>query len=102
MQLEQIQISHPELIEPNLVVREWFSIFRSLRRGSTAQAGELDISDQVVNLHNRRRTTECLQSRSTSSMRDHYTSLRLTRKVRLEYTKDLWFGYSKGSMELMN
>ena len=57
-QLEQIQILHPNFIEPSLNVREWFSIFRSLRKGSTARAAELDISDQVVNLHNRWRSTE--------------------------------------------
>ena len=89
-QLEEIQITHPNLIEPSLSIREWFSIFRSLRKGSTARAAELDISDNVTNLHNRWRTTEYLKgSRSTSSMRDYYTDLRLTRKVRLKYTKDL-------------
>ena len=52
IQLEQIQILHPNLIEPSLNVREWFSIYRSLRRGSTARVGELDVSDAVTNLHN--------------------------------------------------
>ena len=78
-QLEKIQILHPNLIEPSLNVREWFSIFRSLRKGSTARAAELDISDQVVNLHNRWRATEGLRgARSTRSMRDYYTSLKLS------------------------
>jgi len=89
-QLEKIQGSHPKLIEPNLDVTEWFSIFRSLRRGSTARADELDISDTVTNLHNRWRSTEYLKgNRTTSSMRQYYTSLRLTRKVRLKYTANL-------------
>ena len=90
LQVEQVQMSYPNLIEPTIDVREWFSIFRSLRRGSTARVGELDVSDNVVNLHNRWRTTEGLKgSRSTSNMRDYYTSLRLTRKVRLKYTSQL-------------
>ena len=88
-QLEKVQLSHPNLIEPSLNVREWFSIFRSLRRGSTARAAELDVSDQVTNLHNRWRTTEFLKgSRSTGNMRDFYTNLRLTKKVRLKYTRN--------------
>ena len=89
-QLEKIQISHPMLIEPKLDVTEWFSIFRSLRKGSTARADELDISNTVTNLHNRWRTTEFLKGGRTSrSMREYYTSLRLSRKVRLKYTRDL-------------
>jgi len=90
MQLESLQAIHPHLIESKIDVTEWFSVFRSLRRGSTARAGELDISDNVTNLHNRWRTTEYFKgNRSTSNMRQYYTSLRLTRKVRLKYTLNL-------------
>ena len=89
-QLELVQASHPHLIESRLDVMEWFSIFRSLRRGSTARADELNISDTVTNLHNRWRSTEHLKgNRTTISMRQYYTSLRLSRKVRLKYTLDL-------------
>jgi len=89
-QLEKIQTDNPNLIETKLDVREWFSIHRSLRRGSTARADELDISETVTNLHNRWRSTEYLKgSRTTGSMRQYYTSLRLTRKVRLKYTRHL-------------
>ena len=89
-QLEKVQITHPNLIETKLDVTEWFSVFRSLRRGSTSRAAELDTSDSVVNLHNRWRSTEYLKgTRSNSSMRQYYTSLRLTRKVRLRYTQNL-------------
>jgi len=89
-QLERVQIDHPNLIEQKLDVSEWFSIFRSLRRGSTARADELDVSETVTNLHNRWRTTEYLKgNRTTGSMRQYYTSLRLTWKVRLKYTRNL-------------
>ena len=87
-QLEKVQLTEPNLIEAKIDVTEWFSVFRSLRRGSTARADELDLSDSVVNLHNRWRTTEYLKGRrSNNSMRQYYTSLRLTRKVRLKYTQ---------------
>jgi len=89
-QLDKIQADNPRLIESKLDVREWFSIHRSLRRGSTARADELDISETVTNLHNRWRSTEYLKgNRTTGSMRQYYTSLRLTRKVRLKYTRHL-------------
>ena len=90
-QLDRIvQPDNPRLIESKLDVRELFSIHRSLRRGSTARADELDISETVTNLHNRWRSTEYLKgNRTTGSMRQYYTSLRLTRKVRLKYTCQL-------------
>ena len=54
------------------------------------RAAELDISDQVTNMHNRWRKTEFLKgSRSTRNMRDYYTELKLTQKIRLEYTMNL-------------
>ena len=88
--LERIQIECPHLIEPGLEVRETFSIFRSLRRGSTSRATELKINDTVVNLHNRWRSVDYLGGqRSQRNMRDYYTSIRLTRAARLEYTSKL-------------
>ena len=88
--LEKIQIEFPSLIEESLDVREAFSIFRSLRRGSTSRATELKIEDSIVNLHNRWRTVDYLGGqRSQRSMRDYYTSIRLTRAARLEYTTNL-------------
>jgi len=88
--LEKVQTEHPQLIEQGLDIRENFSIFRSLRRGSTSRATELKLDDTVVNLHNRWRTVDYLGGqRSSRSMRDYYTSIRLTRAARLEYTSRL-------------
>ena len=88
--LEKVQIDYPNLIEEGLDVRESYSIFRSLRRGSTSRAAELKIDDSVVNLHNRWGTVDYLGGqRSRSNMRDYYTSIRLTRAARLEYTTKL-------------
>jgi len=88
--LERIQAENAHLIEPGVEVRESFSIFRSLRRGSTSRATELKLSDTVVNLHNRWRSVDYLGGqRSQRSMRDYYTSIRLTRAARLDYTLNL-------------
>jgi len=90
MQLERVQENHPDLIQPSVMVSEAFSVYRSLRRGSTSRAGELAIPETVVNLHNRWREVEAGGGHiQTRNMRANYTDLRLTRKVRLQYSKVL-------------
>lgn len=89
-QLEIIQDLRPDLIKPNMNVRESFSVFRSLRRGCTSRTGELNIPDNVVNLQNRWRSLEYRgYTHSFSNMRALYTELRLTREVRLQFTRNL-------------
>jgi len=90
-QLELVQEQRPDLINQNLDVREnYSSIFRSLRRGSTSRTSELAVPDNVVNLHNRWRKVEAGYGvRSFSNMRAYYTEMRLTRGIRLEYTRVL-------------
>lgn len=88
--LERVQEESPHLIEPGIDVRESFSIFRSLRRGSTSRATELKLDETVVNLHNRWRSVDYLGGqRSQRNMRDYYTSIRLTRTARLAYSSKL-------------
>ena len=89
-QLELIQDRRPDLIAPNVDVREEYSVYRSLRRGSTSRVGELGIPDPIVDLHNRWRKVESGGGQiHSSNMRANYTELRLTRKVRLKYTVGL-------------
>ena len=89
-QLERVQDKRPDLIPANVDVREDYSIFRSLRRGSTSRVGELGVPDQIVDLHNRWRKVEIGGGQiSSSNMRANYTELRLTKKVRLKYTVSL-------------
>jgi len=90
VQLEAVQESNSDLIQSSVIVSEAFSIYRSLRRGSTSRAGELAIPETVVNLHNRWREVEAGGGHvHTRNMRANYTDLRLTRKVRLQYSKAL-------------
>ena len=89
-QLERVQEKRPDLIPVNVEVREDYSVFRSLRRGSTSRVGELGIPDPIVDLHNRWRKVEIGGGQiSSSNMRANYTELRLTKKVRLKYTVNL-------------
>ena len=88
--LERIQENRPDLIKPNVNIRESYAIFRSLRRGCTTRTAELNIPDHVVDLHNRWRTKENKHyASSLNNMRALYTDLALTRKVRLQFTRDL-------------
>jgi len=89
-QLEIVQEKRTDLIPANIDIRESFSVFRSLRRGSTSRVGELGVPDNIVNLHNRWRKVEAGGGfLKTSNMRANYTELRLTRKVRLKYSVNL-------------
>jgi len=89
-QLERVQEKRPDLIPANVEVREDYSVFRSLRRGSTSRVGEVGIPDPIADLHNRWRKIEVGGGQiSSSNMRANYTELRLTKKVRLKYTENL-------------
>ena len=89
-QLERIQSEHSHLIGPEIIVRERYSIFRSLRRGSTARATDVQVPSTSIDLHNRWRSRELKKGqRSNSSMRDYYTDLALVINARLEYSRRL-------------
>ena len=89
-QLERIQGEGSSLVEADVKVRERYSIFRSLRRGSTARAIDVKISDTTIDLHNRWRSREARKGqRASTNMRDYYTDLALVLNARLEYSRNL-------------
>ena len=89
-QLEKVQSEHSSLLGPEVNVREKFSIFRSLRRGSTARAVDTKVPEASIDLHNRWRTRESRKGqRGKTSMRDYYTDLALVLNARLEYSRRL-------------
>ena len=51
--LVSIQIDMPDLIDKSISVEDRFSIYRSLRRGATTRATELEIDERIVNMNNR-------------------------------------------------
>ncbi len=88
--LEDIHISHPHLFPDKLDIRDNYSVFRSLRRGSTARVVDMQLPESEINLHNRWRTSEAKRGqRSSKSMCDYYTDLRLVLHTRLRYTQAL-------------
>ena len=52
-EVKKVQVSHPNLIDQSIDVSEHYSIFRSLRKGSTARAVDTEVSATVIDLHNR-------------------------------------------------
>ena len=89
-QIERVQQEFPELLKGDIDVGEHFSIFRSLRKGSTARATDVGVSEPAIDLHNRWRTIENSGGgKSKKSMRDYYSDLRLTLRVRLSYSRAL-------------
>lgn len=89
-EVKRVQMSHPRLIDASIDVGEHFSIYRSLRRGSTARVTDMKVDPLAVDLHNRWRTIENRGgSKATKSMQDYYSDLRLTINSRLTYSRAL-------------
>jgi hypothetical protein len=89
-EVKRVQLSHPNLIDADTDVGEHFSIFRSIRKGSTARVTDMKVDPLTVDLHNRWRTIENRGgSKATKSMQDYYSDLRLTINTRLTYSRAL-------------
>jgi hypothetical protein len=88
--VKRAQNTHPHLIDQSIDVGEHFSIFRSIRKGSTARAVDMKVDQITIDLHNRWRTLETRQgSKSSKSMQDYYSDLGLTINSRLAYSRAL-------------
>ena len=86
-QLVKIQEGRPDLLHNRVNVETEFSIFRSLRRGSTSRATEVGVSQTAIDLQNRWRTVEYNKGGGPRGrMRDHYTEIRLARKRLITYS----------------
>ena len=89
-ELTRVQLTHPELIDAGIDIAEHFSIFRSIRKGSTARVIDMKVDQIAIDLHNRWRTIENKRgSKSTKSMQDYYSDLRLTINSILTYSRAL-------------
>ena len=88
-QLEVIEKTRSDLI-PHTEVVEVFNIRRSFRRGSQTTAREEGVKSSEIDLVNRWRSVESRGGRfGGGSMRDHYTDIRLLRKILLAYSEAL-------------
>lgn len=89
-EIRRIQEVNPQLIDEALDVAEHYSIFRSIRKGATARVIDMQVDPITIDLHNRWRTLENRGgSKSSKSMQDYYSDLRLTINSRLAYSRAL-------------
>jgi len=71
-----VQDTMPEIIRPTVNVVRDFSVRRSLRRGATSQARNMNIPKDVIDLNNRWRKVERAGLRApTYDMFEHYTDV---------------------------
>ena len=88
--LRRIQEDRPDLIGADVNVEEDYALSRSLRRTSTTQARNEQISDKIVEENNRWRKAERAKGRMPSlPMRLAYADVKLSLKTRLEYSSRL-------------
>ena len=89
-ELEYLQQHQGHLLQSEINIGNHYSIFRSLRKGSTARAMDKKVDSNVIDLHNRWRTMERTGGqRSTRSMQGYYSDLRLTIITQLAYSRVL-------------
>lgn len=85
--LERIQLMRPDLIGAGVIVEEEYGVSRSFRRGATSRAADMLLPPDVTNANNRWRTVESAGAKKTSmTMRDHYTDVRLTLNLLLQFS----------------
>jgi len=87
--LESVQEDQPELFDQDCDIRNWYGLFRSLRRGSTSLAALLNVSEGSKNLMNRwRKVEQAKGGQARFGMSEHYTDILLTVPAYLDYCRD--------------
>lgn len=90
-ELVKIQETHTGLIAPNVVVAEIYNIYRSLRRGATSRATELNYSETLINLNNRWRTTQSNKGTGgIKKMSQLYVEMSLVEDALLQFSRSLY------------
>ena len=86
--LEEVQSQRPDLIPPEVKVREDYGILRSLRRGVTAHATNMEVDSRLINAINRWRVERSSDNPSLS-MQDLYAALAHLKPTILRYSDSL-------------
>jgi hypothetical protein len=89
-ELMKVQETHSNLIPGDVVVSEVYNIYRSLRRGATSRATELNYSETLINLNNRWRTTQTNKGTGgIKKMSQLYVEMALVSDTLLQFSKSL-------------
>jgi len=83
----RLKISRPGLFEPGVDISDSYSLFRSLRRGSTSQAVKMRVDQDIIELNNRWRKLDKARGMKPSlGMRHHYTEIKLILAALWQYS----------------
>jgi hypothetical protein len=89
-ELIKVQETHSELIAADVIVSEIYNIYRSLRRGATSRATQLNYSETLINLNNRWRTTQTNKGTGgIKKMSQLYVEVSLVLESLLQFSKSL-------------
>jgi hypothetical protein len=88
--LEAVKLAKPHLMSSVEDVVEEYGVSRSFRRGATSEVENQGLPPGVVEANNRwRKINQAGASRPSMSMREHYTDVRQTLNLRLQFSRAL-------------
>ena len=88
--LKEVQRRHPSIISASVNVEEDFSVSRSLRRGATAEAHNVGISGDVINMNNKWRSILRANGMNPGmSMIERYTDAKVSASTLIRFSKEL-------------
>jgi hypothetical protein len=88
--LEQVKLTKPQLMSSVEDVVDEYGVSRSFRRGATSEVVNQGLSPEAIDANNRwRRVHQAGASQPSLSMREHYTDVRQTLNLRLQFSRAL-------------
>ena len=88
-ELECVQQRRRDLIPSNVDVTDHWNIYRSLRRGATVRATELDFGETCIDMNNRWRKNQTVRRRPNLKMREIYLDIKCTINTHLSFSEQL-------------
>ena len=85
--LMEVQRTRASVIPDHVKIEEVYSTFRSLRRGATSEAQNVNMSDTVINANNRwRKQMRSKGMKPGMSMMEHYTDANVAAPTLLQFS----------------
>jgi hypothetical protein len=89
-EIQKVQEAHSDLIQREVDPFETYNIYRSLRRGATSRASELNYTETVINLNNRWRKTQTNKGKGgLVKMSQLYVEISMVLKSLLQFSTSL-------------
>ena len=88
--LKEVQRRHPSIISESVNVEEDYSVSRSLRRGATAEARNVGICSDVINMNNKWRLILRANGMNPGmTMIERYTDAKVAAPTLIRFSKEL-------------